>query len=82
MTTKITPPKLAKMWGVGVGKVLSWVKTGELAAIDVATRRGSRPRYLISWEAIAAFEASRAVSPASASSPRRRRRPPDVIEFF
>ena len=30
--TKLTPPELAKQWGIDVQKVLHWVKSGELRA--------------------------------------------------
>ena len=28
--TKLTPPELAKQWGIDVQKVLYWIKAGEL----------------------------------------------------
>ena len=64
-----------------MGKVLHWIKAGELGAINAATDRNGRPRYLIDQSDIAIFEASRAVQPPT---PRIRRRPadPSVIEFF
>jgi hypothetical protein len=82
MRTKISPPELAKRWGLSPSKVLGWIKTGELRAIDVSTRRGGRPRYLIDLTDIALFEASRSVSPLPKGSQRRRNRSTNVIEFL
>lgn len=80
---KISPPELARQWGLSADKVLAWIKTGELRAIDAATRRGGRPRYLIDIADIAAFEVARAAAP-STTAPRRtrRRRETGITEFF
>lgn len=78
---KITPPQYAKELGVDNAKVLTWIRSGELRAINAATDRNGRPRYLIDVSDIAIFEAARAVQPPT---PRVRRRRADrsVIEFF
>lgn len=79
---KLTPPEVAKLFGVEPGKVIAWIRSGELRAIDGATRRGQRPRFLIDVDDLAAFERSRAVVPPSAPAPRRRRSSGQVTEFF
>lgn len=79
--TKLTPPELAKLWGIDVQKVLHWIKSGELRAINAATDRSGRPRYLIDISDLAAFEASRAVQPPTPRI-RRQRADPNVIQFF
>lgn len=56
---KLTPPELASRWGIGTDKVLSWIRSGELRAIDASTRRGRRPRYLIDEADVVAFELAR-----------------------
>lgn len=61
--TKISVPHLAKEWGVSTSKINAFIKAGELRAINVATRRDQRPRYLIDREDIEAFERSRQVQP-------------------
>jgi hypothetical protein len=78
---KLTPPELAKQWGIDPAKILAWIRAGELRAIDGATQRGGRPRFLIDEADIAAFEAARAVQPPVARV-RRRRGKSQVIEFF
>ena len=79
--TKLSPPQLAAQWGIDVAKVLTWIKAGELRAINAATTRTGRPRYLIDQADIATFEAGRAVQPP-APRIRRRRVDPNVIQFF
>jgi hypothetical protein len=69
-----TPPELARRYGVNPDKVVSWIDAGELAAMNLATTTGGRPRYKITDEAVQAFEARRAVVPAAPV--RRRKRPP------
>ena len=40
----LTPPRAGKDLGVGHGKILGFIRTGELRAIDLSTTRGKRPR--------------------------------------
>ena len=79
--TKISPPELARLWGIDVAKVLHWIKAGELRAINVATHRDGRPRYAIDTADVATFEAARAVQPP-APRIRRRQKDPSIIQFF
>ena len=87
MTTsrqKLTPPQLAKEWGVSPDKVVAFIRSGELRAIDISSNRGSpRPRYLIDIDDLRAFEAARAVIPPQPKTKRRRRRRDTGIkEYF
>ena len=63
---KVTIPRLAKLWGISSKKILVWINSGELPAINAAKSIGERPRYLIGPDDIASFENSRAVKPISA----------------
>ncbi len=38
--TKLTPPEVAKAWGISPEKVLAWIRSGELRAVNVATKLG------------------------------------------
>lgn len=78
---KLSPPQIARAWGVSPDKVLTWIRTGELRAIDASTRRSGRPRYLVDVGDLARFEAARAVMPLPKTS-RKRKKANDVIEFF
>jgi Helix-turn-helix domain len=70
--TKLTPPELARLWGISPEKIVGWIRSGELAAVNMATNRQGRPRWAIDIEAVRAFERSRAATPVP--TPRRRRR--------
>lgn len=80
-----TPPQVARSRQLRVGKVLAWIRTGELAAVNCAERRGGRPRWRISAEALAAFDAARSNRAAFRARPPprpKRRRDDGVIEYF
>jgi hypothetical protein len=78
---KLTPPQLARLWGIGTDKILGWIRDGSIPAINAASRPGGRPRWLIDVDDLADFERSRAASP-----PRKATRRPapaaEVIQFF
>lgn len=80
----LSPPAVAERLGVSPAKILNWIDSGELKAINVAaSSRGQRPRWRITPEALAAFEAGRANAPAPPTPrPRRRRADSTVIEFY
>ena len=81
--TKLTPPQIASRWGVSVDKILTWIRTGELLAMNAATKVGGRPRYLVDVNELAKFEAKRTVARETADpSKHRRKRATDAIEFF
>lgn len=80
--TKITPPELARRWGISADKVLAWIRSGELKAIDAATKRGGRPRFLIDNSDIAEFEARRIARSVVRPIRRRRRGDTQTIQFF
>jgi hypothetical protein len=62
--------------------VISWIRGGELAAIDVARHGACRPRFRVSADALAAFEAGRRVLEPVRIARRQRRRVHDVIKFY
>ena len=71
----LTPPQVAERLGTSVKKILHWIDMAELAAVNTATRRGGRPRWKISVEALAAFELSRTNLPPAPVPTRKPRRP-------
>ena len=80
---RITPPQLARLWGIDVLKVLKWIRSGELPCIDAGTHRGQKkPRYLISQGDIDAFEAGRATGPQAKAIRHRRHKDPSVTQYF
>ena len=84
MTTtrkKISPPALAAQWGIDVQKILTWIRSGELRAVNLATDRNGRPRYAIDVADVQVFELSRQVQPPPPKV-LRRRADPAVHQFF
>jgi hypothetical protein len=79
--TAITPPALAKRYGVAPEKILAWIRAGELVAINIAARLGGRPRYVISANAVEAFELARSSQRPAKNIPKKIKMP-SVIEFF
>jgi len=78
---KLTPPEVARRWGVSPDKVIGWIRSGELRAIDVSAHPGiGRPRYRIDITDLMEFEMRRQV--VITPKVKRRRRDPSVIEFF
>lgn len=73
---RITPPQLARKWGVSPEKVRGFIKSGELRAGNFATDpNGDRPRYRIDPDDVRRFEASReAFHRQSLSHPRKQRK--------
>jgi transposase len=70
-------------FGVSVHTVLGWVNSGELKAINVGVTLGKKkPRWRISADALAAFEAARAPTPATPRGAGRRKQPAGVVEFY
>lgn len=82
-TEAMTPRQVARRYHVGVHKVLTWIATGQLAAVNVATDLARRPRWIVMADALTQFEQRRAASPSTPPRRRRERRPTqDSLEFF
>ncbi len=79
--TKLSPPALAARRGIDKAKIVAWIRSGELRAIDAATKRGGRPRYLIDEADIRAFEQAREVIPACPPPRVRRNRRPQIKQY-
>lgn len=80
----LTPPQFAKRYGRAVEKVIRWIESGELVAINVATTTSGRPRYVITPEAIEEFEKRRRVKAAPVKKTIRRKRatPAGYVRYF
>jgi excisionase family DNA binding protein len=80
---KLTPPEVARLWGISLDSIMTWIRNGELRAINVAKRLGGRPRYRIDVKDLADFENRRAVQPPPPIQRRSRRRKYDnVTQYF
>ena len=71
---KLTPPQIARLWGVSNEKILAFIRSGQLRAVNGALPgRKQRPRWLVDVDDLRAFEESRANRPApDKPAPRRR----------
>lgn len=76
----LTPPALAKNLGINVHKILAWIKSGELRAVNLGN--GNRPRWRILPDDLELFLARRAAQPAAKAARRQKKKQADVIEFF
>jgi hypothetical protein len=58
-TTYFNPAQVAEMWGVSRDKVLEFIRTGELEAFNVASKKSRRPQFKIPLTALQAFQERR-----------------------
>jgi excisionase family DNA binding protein len=78
----LTVAEAAETLRVDQRRVLSWIATKELVAMNVAEKpNGERPRWRIAAAELDAFLARRQTTPLPAVA-RRRRQPMEVIEFY
>ena len=73
-TITMTPPRLARRWGVAPEKILQLIHSGQLRAVNLAVDPKGRPRWRIHLSEIERFEESRSSRPPLPKQPRRRRR--------
>jgi helix-turn-helix protein len=76
-----TPREVARVLRVSPDRVRLWIKQGELSAINTATARCGKPRFVILPHHLAEFEASRRADAPAKPAPRRRRSPAG-IDFY
>jgi hypothetical protein len=78
----LSPNQFARRLRVSIHCVLALIRTGELRALNVALKGVKRPRWKITPEALAEFEAAR--SSKAEPPPTRKRKPrkdPDFVEY-
>ena len=73
----LTPPQVAKRLGVNADKVLSWIRSGELSAVNVTIKPGGRPKYRITAADLDTFKNRR--SPQPRIKPKRAAKPSGKI---
>lgn len=70
----MTPRQVARERQIRAEKVLGWIRTGELRAVNMALHMTSKPRWKISREALAEFDLARSNRAfATPTLPRRRK---------
>ncbi len=81
--TGSTVPELARRWRVGPDKIRTWIRKGELVAINTATILRGKPRWVVSPDAVAEFEKRRKSGPPPEKPKRRRlQRPVGFVDYF
>ena len=82
----LTVKEAAGRFGVTQHTVLSWIRSGELPAIDVSRKRGGRPSWRITPDALARFERARTAMPAPEPIRKQRKcaavKDPGFVEYF
>lgn len=68
-----SPREIAQRFRVSHAKVLVWISSGELRAVNVASTPGGKPMYRVYPADLEAFENARVVVPPQPKPPRRRR---------
>jgi hypothetical protein len=76
----LTVADVARRYRIGRDKVRQMISRGELAAVNTASARCSRPRWVITPEALAQFEQRRAAG--SPAKPARRKKRSCPVDYF
>ena len=69
----LTPRELAAVLRVSPDKVLHWIKSGELRALNTASARCRKPRFVILPGHLEEFERRRLVAPAPKQARQRKK---------
>lgn len=59
MAEWLTPSQIASSRHIRLAKIFSWIRSGQLRAVNLAEAPNGRPRWRISEADLAAFEESR-----------------------
>ena len=62
------PEELAARWGVPESRVLHWILSGQLRAVDASERPGGDPDYRVDIVDLVLFEQEREIHPGNAST--------------
>lgn len=72
--------QVAERFDINENKVLAWIGSGELEAVDVSQGKGGRPRWRIHIDAIERFELNRRSIKPIPSRPVRQRKT-NIVEY-
>ncbi|HTU19241.1 MAG TPA: helix-turn-helix domain-containing protein [Gemmataceae bacterium] len=75
-----TVPELARRYRVSEEKVRGWIRRGELAAVNTASTRCGKPRFVVPAEALQDFERGR--NAAMPKPAKKRRRMKVAVDYF
>ena len=80
-TAGLTVADVARRYRVSPDKVRAWIARGELAAVNTAAVLCGKPRWVVTPDALAAFERRR-LAGVPAKPARRRSRRPALIDYY
>jgi hypothetical protein len=73
------PRDLCRRWRVGLDRIMGWIRRGELRALDMSSSRSGRPRFVVTPESLAEFEARRTTTPPPKTVRKKRT---NEIDFY
>lgn len=80
--TMLTPPEVARRWGVAADKVLHLIHTGQIVGVNLAHEPDGRPRWRIHLAEVERFEQARSSKPPAPKVKRRRASATATREYF
>ena len=78
---RFTPREISESYSVTVDVVLSWIKSGDLRAVNVSRTSGGKPRWRIDPADLERFELARSNTPLPKPQRRRRRAGGPIKEY-
>jgi hypothetical protein len=75
-----TPNELARILRVNADRVRAWIRSGELPALNLASKRCGRPQFVILPHHVAAFEQRRSAAPRP--GPVKRRKRTTAVDYY
>jgi hypothetical protein len=76
----LTPNEVARLLRVNSDRVRSWIKSGQLGAINTADTRCGKPRYVVLPHHLAVFERSHQA--ADPPRPPQRRKRTTLVDYY
>ncbi len=73
---------LMARYAVGEHSVGTWIRNGDLTAINVAKRNGGKPQWRVTQEALDRFELLRMKVPPQPKIGRKKRSDSHVVPFY
>lgn len=77
-----TVPQIGELLAMNSDKVLGWLASGELVGVNIAARRGKKPRWRIADVELQRFLRARQSAPAPPAQAKRRRQAAGEAVFF
>ncbi len=82
LTHGLTVREFARRYRMGKDRVLAMVRSGALRALNLASTRCGRPRYVIMPEALLEWEQAHQATTPPPTPRRRRKKRTGAIDFF